>query len=850
MLPNPGDAQEFSDERDQTVTHAGVEHRFVSRRQDNSVAVGSLTGQSQRFRILRPLEGGRGGMGVIAIAEDDEVGRCVAIKQIRPDRVDSEMIRRKFLMEAEVTGNLEHPGVVPVYGIGTGPDGQPYYAMRLVKGEHFGVAIDKFHASLGKGGVGFGSVEFRKLIDQLIHVSMAVDYAHSRGVIHRDLKPSNILLGEFGETLVIDWGLARVRDRSPQDSSGKPTSDMPSIPQVLRQRTAEAMEATRHGTILGTLGYAAPEQLSHDCGEVGERSDIYSLGAVLYEILTGTTTVQTRDKRIDQIVEEVVRGAIIAPRSRNRDVPKSLDAICRKAISTAPHDRYESPRALVDDLEHWKADLPVAARPDSWIEHLARFARRHRTLARSGLAGLLLFSIGTATAAFMIDAQRKAADLARREAQSAEARTRRVLEYLVSAFRKPDPAVDGREVRVADVLAQARGDLNAKLGDAPRERGALLQAIAKTYQGLGLYQLSVEAHAEAYAIRTATLGAKHHESLVSATELGEAHAYAGQPELAVPLYELAINGFRTQRPPGDPELLAAMAGLAYCYGAIGDMPKALPLLQAAAESLETTLGPEHTDTLAAKNNLAYAHNGLGNREQAKQLYESILATRRKVLGPAHPDTLLSMNNVGSCYEDLGEYEKAIELHTSAWTLRSGELGADHPDTLVSRGNLAGALLATSRFAEALTIMMDVCPKMEAALGANHPHVAQSLRLKAEALLGVGKHTEALETCEIALERRTALDGPDAYETLAVLFDKARILHGLGRDDECVALVTDFLDRKRSALKSDGKALAAELTKGAELLREAGRVEQSEALTREALALSSAKETSEPSSGSN
>ena len=396
--------------------------------------LGIGSGSSQRFRILRPLPGGRGGMGIISIARDEELGREVALKKIQPDKVTQPTYRQKFQFEAEVTGNLEHPGIIPVYSLGTGSDGQPFYAMRLVDGENLARAIEAFHRRRLAGEVDYQSRVFLQLIDRLIDVAQAIDYAHSRGVLHRDLKPGNILLGNYGETLVIDWGLARLHDPDrteedpwktripsladqthvlPGQHPGAPVPQMPaSDPHSCRPLRlpsgSDPRWATMQGSMVGTPGYASPEQVQGEIDRLGPASDIYALGAILYQVLTGQPPVRTDGQKLEKILEDTVAGRIVPPAEWVRDVPRGLSAIALRGLALRPEDRYATAGHLVSELERWKADEPLLAVPETAIRRGARWFRKHRGVAATAAAAMFLLTILAFTSAIIVNSFRLA----------------------------------------------------------------------------------------------------------------------------------------------------------------------------------------------------------------------------------------------------------------------------------------------------------------------------------------------------------------------------------------------------------------------------------------------------------
>jgi len=332
---------------------------------------------SVRFRNLRPHA--KGGLGQVFVADDLELNREVALKEIQPHRADDPASRARFVREAEITGALEHPGVIPVYGLGTHPDGRPYYAMRFVRGETLKAAIERYHGLPAADR----PVELRRLLGRLVHVCNAIAYAHSRGVVHRDLKPANVLLGPFGETLVVDWGLAKagLGRHAADDATTDPTV----------HPSSESGEPTRVGSAIGTPGYMSPEQAAGD-PNVGPATDVFGLGAILYSILTGRKPFE--GTTVEDEVARTRKGVFPPPREINRDVPPALDAVCRKALAFAPTDRYRSPLDLATDLERWLADEPVGVHRDPWPVRAGRWAKRHRTPVATAAALLVTAAVG------------------------------------------------------------------------------------------------------------------------------------------------------------------------------------------------------------------------------------------------------------------------------------------------------------------------------------------------------------------------------------------------------------------------------------------------------------------------
>ncbi len=398
---------------------------------------------------------GRGGMGQVWLAHDKALGRLIALKELRADQTDNAALRSRFLYEAKITSQLEHPGIVPVYELGQGE--APYYTMRFVRGRTLSEAIRAYHAKRATGQS--ASIERMELLAAFVAICHAIAYAHSRGIIHRDLKGQNVALGDFGEVMVLDWGLAKrvgpgqvssgdageaadtivsgapaaepgaattvssragtgesgdstmtdpnaVRDDSSSNSTltthggaAQPPPSSSSTNRLPNPVSATEHEASLQGQVLGTPGYMAPEQARARHDQVDERTDVYGLGAILYEILTGRPPFL--GFRTADIIRRICQEAPTPPRKINLEVEPGLDAICLKALEKRPEDRYLSASELAQDMQRWLADEPVRAYSEPWTSRVLRWARRHKTIVAA--AGGLLVTATIALAQRHVD---------------------------------------------------------------------------------------------------------------------------------------------------------------------------------------------------------------------------------------------------------------------------------------------------------------------------------------------------------------------------------------------------------------------------------------------------------------
>jgi serine/threonine-protein kinase len=408
-----------------------------------------------RYQRLRPHA--KGGLGEVWVAADRELEREVALKEIQAQHAGQADSRARFLLEARVTGGLEHPGIVPVYGLGHHPDGRPFYAMRLVKGDSLRRAIEQFHAADWTGRLGAKALAFRQLLGRFIDVCDAVEYAHSRGVLHRDLKPGNVMLGKYGETLVVDWGLAKVTGTAEATEGGLASGSGDS-------------GLTQAGKALGTPAYMSPEQAAGKLDQLGPASDVYSLGATLYTLLTNQAPFLQGE--MGAVLARVERGEFAPPRQVNRQVPRALEAVCLKAMARDPQRRYTSPRALAGDLEHWLADEPVSAYREPLGGRARRYMKRYRAVVLGAVAVLGVAAVSLAVATVLLSAKNE-------ELLRANANEQAAKEQAQANFALAVQAVEDYLTGVADNDRLKEKDLEPLRRDLMRSAQAYYRRFAE-----------------------------------------------------------------------------------------------------------------------------------------------------------------------------------------------------------------------------------------------------------------------------------------------------------------------------------------------------------------------------------
>jgi Flp pilus assembly protein TadD/tRNA A-37 threonylcarbamoyl transferase component Bud32 len=451
-----------------TLLGQGIETWLKGSGRTASAGSGSASRPGMRIdRYVLAAEHARGGFGLVWRAEDKALGREVALKQLSSQLLARPGYRQRFLAEARIAAQLQHPGIVPVYDVGEAPSGDPYYAMKLVRGQTFTEAIRSFHQTPRTPGE--KAVEHLRLLNAFLSVARAMAYAHSRHVIHRDLKPDNILLGDFGETVILDWGLAKVLRAEPAAPDPVPHEGGPS-----------PVDATQAGTVLGTPSYMAPEQAAGLLDQVDEKSDTYALGAMLYQVLTGRPAFVGNSS--EEVLAQVLRSSPPAPRTVNPAIPRPMEAICLRAMARQRSERYAAVSELARDLERYLADEPVGAYREPRRESLRRWARRHRTAVASASVALLLIVAGAVAGLFFWQAaeNRRLQDL--RELQtSVDASERLVLEEMQAG------EFDNAEKAVAQTIDRVRG--KAELDET---RSRLVARLDRVHRLREFYRLANE----------------------------------------------------------------------------------------------------------------------------------------------------------------------------------------------------------------------------------------------------------------------------------------------------------------------------------------------------------------------
>lgn len=700
---------------------------------------------------------GVGGMGIVYRAEQDTPAREVALKVLRPGVATPAMMRR-FEHEAELLGRLDHPGIARIFEAGTADEGegaQPWLAMELVDG----VSLTE-HVERERLGA-------RERLALMAEVADAIQHAHQMGVIHRDLKPANLLVESNGHPKVLDFGVAR------------PTAD----------EHAESSWRTAFGQLVGTLPYMSPEQVSGDPERVDTRTDVYALGAVTYELLSGDAPIDLAGLPVPEAARAVDERD---PRPLSESCPglgRDVCTIVEKALEKRPDRRYASAAALAADLRHYLADEPITARPPSTIEQLRRFARKNHVLvgwAGATLLALVLGILGT-TSGWLRTIE--ARDDAAHEAERAGA----VRDYLVDLLQRADPVREGGDVPLRDVLVHAASELDDVFAEQPLILGDLRHALGKTFWSLGEFEASEEQLREALRLRTRHAGELHRETLGARGDLGTVLMERGKIEDAIEHLRETWKASEAALGETDRVALSAQHNLGLSLFRAGRFDEAHRVSTSCLALKEATLGRDDPDTVLSRMHLARLIDERCEVDEAVTLHEACLTDCVRVFGIRHPRTLTQRNNLALALGRVLDYDRSLELLEENLLLRRDVLGNDHPDTVESLGNLASIHGIQNRFHEALDLSREAYDTRRRLLGDHHPRTLISANNVAECLKELGRSDEAEALYHSVVESATQSLPNDHWHLSLYLGNLGRFLWEEARFDEAEPYLLECYD---------------------------------------------------------
>jgi serine/threonine protein kinase/tetratricopeptide (TPR) repeat protein len=753
---------------------------------------------------------GEGGMGVVFVAEQSEpVRRRVALKVIKPGMDTREVVAR-FEAERQALALMDHPNIARVLDAGATPEGRPYFVMELVRGVRITDYCD------------LNRLTVRDRLGLFLQVSAAVQHAHQKGVIHRDLKPGNVLVAVHDVAVVakvIDFGVAKA------------------IGQTLTDKTVHTAVAQMVGTPL----YMSPEQAAGGT-DVDTRADVYALGVLLYELLTGTTPFdrerfrQADSDEVRRIIREeeppkpstrlgangpaaanVAANRRTDPRRLSRLCHGDLDWVVMKCLEKDRDRRYESAAGLAADVRRYLADEPVLARPPSAAYRLRKVLRRNRgpVLAASVVfvslvAGIVGTSLGLVEARRQEKAARKSADderSARAAAVESVADSDAYADFLanhVLATPRPEGMQGGfgHNVTMEEALANTEPKLGDMFRDRPKAEALARHAFGVTWRLLGRYEKAEEHLRQALALRERQLGPQSVHTLDTRRSLAVTLVNAGRAAEGVPLLEQVAEDFSRTLGPDHPYTLSTRTSLAHAYCESGRPEKALPLLEAGLPKSRVDPGPSHPDTLALMYHLALMYQNTGRQDTALALMEEVFERRKALYGADSPAALVALSFVAGFYASDGQLLRAMELYEQILPKLKAKLGGDHPTLLYVQNEAGATYNRAGRTDRALPLLEAVHEKLSARFGADHPFTLFTANNLGVALCEANQPQKGLAMLEQVLKKRTAVLDPDHPDTLRSMTHLGDRYRADRQADRAVPLLEDGLARQQTRLGPD------------------------------------------------
>ncbi len=758
------------------------------------------------FELLEELA--RGGMGIVYRARDTVLDREVALKVLQDRFATDAAAAHRFQAEARITGQLQHPSIPAIYQVGTLPDGRPFLAMKLIKGQ----TLERLLAERGEA-----PVERGELLSILEQTCQAVAYAHAHRVIHRDLKPSNIMVGAFGEVQVMDWGLAKVLGEAPTPPPPSPTGQTLAETEIRPMRGSQSSE-TEVGSMIGTPAFMPPEQAGGELDRITERADVFGLGGLLALILTGQPPYAS---------DSAPALRLMAIRAQLGDCLARLDAcgaepavvaLCRQCLAPDPAQRPPDAAAVAQTIAALRADAEERARRAE-RERAAAEARAVEQLRKrrwqltaagvvaaallAGVAGLSAYSRAQAQANAELTAANDRERQATRSAQAREAEIRAVLGFVedkVFAAVRPKgrPGGLGHDVTLREALEGALAYVDQRFQHKPLIEARLRRTLGASFEFLGDNKKAADQFEAALAISERELGPAHRDTLRSR-------------------YHVASN-----------------------YASLSRYTDALPLAEETLKQQQALLGPYDADVLQTMQVLARIYAGQGRNADALTLRERTLALQKEHLGPDAPDTVRTMINLAASYTDVGRHAEAIRLREDALALAKSELTAHHPETLRSMHNLAQSYAAVGRHAEALALREEVLGLQRAILGPSHPDTLKTAHNLVLSYMTYKRHSEAIKLGEENIALRKAKLGPTHQDTLRSMHVLANSYAFLGRENDALQLREETLALRKSTLGAEHPDTLRSMSALALSYNAVGRYADGLALQQETAALRAAK----------
>jgi serine/threonine protein kinase len=744
---------------------------------------------AQRYELIRKL--GEGGMGQVWLAEQvAPVRRQVALKLIKAGMYDEAVVQR-FQSERQSLAIMDHPAIAKVFDAGTTPQGQPYLVMEFVPGLPITEYCDQH------------KLKIKDRLELFIQACEGVQHAHQKAIIHRDLKPSNILVIEVdGKPVprIIDFGLAKT---------------------TTAQVSGESL-FTQLGQFIGTPGYMSPEQVNLSGRDIDTRTDVYTLGVVLYVLLTGLQPFETK-RREKPSLEEWLRqlreeeppnpstkvsgdkDTSSATADARRTEPKQLisqlrgdlDWITMKALERDRTRRYDTPSELAADLRRFLNNEPVVARPSGAAYRLRKYIRRHRVATSVGTGLLLVLAVFSVIQALQLRETARERDNAKQERDRANQerdRATRIAAFMSSMFKVPDPSeARGNSVTAREILDRAANDIGTGLAHDPDVQSQMMYEMASTYDNLGLHARAQILAQRSLDARLGLHGSNDPKTLESMTQLGLILHLQGHDTDAEPLDRRALVDERRVLGSDDPLTLETADDLALVLNTLGRYPEAEKLAREVVDSSTRRLGPESALTLRAQNHLGSILFFAGHAADAEKVLRPALDVERRVWGPDHPETMKGLAMLAISLHHQNRFTEAELVYREVLASSQRVLGPEHPSTAVALGSLANMFADEKHFPQAEKLLRQALAIHLRTLGPDHPRTLIVELNLTRVLRSEGQLHKAEKMQRQILATEIRAHGPEYPDTLLAQSELAKTLFMERRYAESEKLARESFD---------------------------------------------------------